>query len=252
MRCYVPPDQWQAGEMELAGDEAHHLRSVLRGQPGMPVEVFDGAGRVAECEVASIDRHLARVRVMQQRLMPRPALELTLVLGLPREQKLDLLIQKATELGVSRILPVRADHAVMQVREDREDAKLERWQRIALNAAKQCKSAWLPALAAPDDLAVVLAALPRQDVAILCSLEADARPVREVLSAATLPVRTAVALVGPEGDFSARERAAARNAGARPVSLGHLTLRSETAALYALSVLDYVFGRQDPARPAAV
>jgi 16S rRNA (uracil1498-N3)-methyltransferase len=171
------------------------------------------------------------------------ALELVLILGVPREQKMDLVVQKATELGVARILPVRADHAVMQVRSDNEDSKRERWNRIALNAAKQCGAAWLPEIAPAEDLETCLTTLPGPAALLLCSLDPDALPLRSTLQSIRVAAPRAVAvLVGPEGDFSARERAVARNAGARPVSLGPRTLRSETAALYALSVLTYEFG----------
>lgn len=243
MRCFVEPENWSAAEVELAGEEAHHLRTVLRGRVGQPVGLFDGRGRTAEAEVVALDRHTARVRVMQQAAEPRAPLELILIQGVPREQKMDLVVQKATELGVVRIVPVRADHAVMQVRSDNEDSKRERWQRIALNAAKQCGTAWLPEIGPVQDLEAALTALPASVVSLLCSLDPDARSLRETVVALRAVQPGALALVvGPEGDFSSRERAVARNAGARPVSLGARTLRSETAALYALSVLSYEFG----------
>ncbi len=229
--------------MELDHEEVHHLRAVLRGKVGQPVTLFDGQGRTAEAEVVVLERHAARARILRQAAEPRPDLQLVLVQGVPREQKMDLVVQKATELGVARILPVRTDHAVMQVRSDNEDSKRERWQRIALNAAKQCGAAWLPEIAPVQDFETCLAQWPGPMTALLCSLEPDARPLREALAALreNRP-RTVVALVGPEGDFSARERALARNAGARPVSLGARTLRSETAALFVLSVLNYELG----------
>ena len=242
-RCYAEPARWGGGEIELDPEESHHLRAVLRGKVGQRVGLFDGQGRTAEAEVLALERHAARVRILQQHLEARPILELALIIGVPREQKMDLVVQKATELGVARLLPVRADHAVMQVRSDNEENKRERWQRIALNAAKQCGAAWLPDIAPVQDLEPCLQQLPSPSACLLCSLEPDARPLRETLIALrqTQP-RTVVALVGPEGDFSARERALARNAGARPVSLGAHTLRSETAALYILSVLNYELG----------
>lgn len=243
MRCFVEPARWSSGEIELAGEEAHHLRTVLRGKVGQTVGLFDGAGNTAEAEVLSLDRHSAKVRVVQTAQEPRPSLEITLIQGVPREQKMDVVIQKATELGVTRILPVRADHAVMQVRDDNEESKRERWQRIALNAAKQCGAAWLPEIGPARELEECLTTLPGPTALILCSLESDARPFRETLNTlrATSP-RSIAVLVGPEGDFSARERAAARNAGARPVSFGTRVLRTETAAIFALSVLVYEFG----------
>lgn len=243
MRCFVEPGRWSPGELELEGEEAHHLRTVLRVRVGQHIGLFDGQGRTAEAEVVALERHRARVRVLQQAAEPRSARDLVLVLGVPREQKMDLIVQKATELGVSRIYPVRADHAVMQVRSDNEDSKRERWQRIALNAAKQCGAAWVPQLEPAQDLETALASLAPPAATLLCSLDPDAAPLRATLETLRAqPPRTLALLVGPEGDFSARERALARNAGARPVSLGPRTLRSETAALYGMSVLTYEFG----------
>ena len=244
MRCYVEPARWSSGEIDLAGEEAHHLRTVLRGKVGQVVGLFDGCGHTAEAEVVALDRHTARVRVVQAAEEARSGLELVLLQGVPREQKMDLVVQKATELGVSRILPVRADHAVMQVRDDNGESKRERWQRIALNAAKQCGAAWLPEIGPARALEDWLAHLGGAVTLLHCSLEADASPLRETLHGLRAsPPRALGVLVGPEGDFSARERALARNAGARPVSFGTRVLRSETAALFALSVLVYEFGR---------
>jgi len=243
MRCFVAPQQWQAGgDIELDDGEAHHLRTVIRGRVGQSIALFDGQGRTADAEIVALDRHHARVRVVQQAVATRPALETILILGLPREQKMDLVVQKATELGVTRILPVRADHAVMQVRSDNEESKRERWQRIALSAAKQSGAVWLSEIGAVQDLETALTNVPVAAPMLLCSLDPDAAPLRESIASLRGQAPRALAvLVGPEGDFSARERAAARNAGARPVSLGALTLRSETAALFALSVLKYEF-----------
>lgn len=242
MRCYVEPAAWRADEMVLGQEETHHLHTVLRAKRQSRVTLFDGQGRSAEAEIVSLDRREARLRVLQQFVHPRPPVDLLLVQGIPREQKMDLVIQKATELGVSRILPVQTDHAVVRVREDNEASKLDRWQKIALNAAKQCGAEWLPGVAPVQGLEACLAALPHVDLFLHASLDPDARPLREVLqqARATAP-RVIAALVGPEGDLSARERALARNAGARAVSLGSSVLRSETAALFVLSVLVYEF-----------
>lgn len=240
MRCYVPPSDWQAHELCLPAEEVHHLHTVLRARLGGTVTAFDGRGRSADCEIVEMDRRHARLRVIQQRVQPRPEPEFILLQGLPREQKMDLLIQKATELGVHRIRPVQTDHAVVRLREENEESKRERWQRIALNAAKQCGTAWLPEVEPVQPLLACLTEMPRVDLLLVCSLEPDAAPLRDVLRTAreSHPASVAV-LVGPEGDFSARERAAARNAGGRAVRLGDTVLRSETASLFVLSVLTY-------------
>jgi len=242
VRCHVEPGAWRNDEMALGEAESHHLVVVLRAKEGQPIVVFDGRGRVAECELAAPDRKVARVRVMMQREEPRPSVELVLVQGLPREQKLDLVVQKSVELGVSRIHPVQTDFAVMRVRGDNEQSKMDRWQKIALNAAKQCGAAWIPDIEPVQALQPALASMPPVDALLVCSLEPDAIPLHAaVAQIRDLAPKRIAAIVGPEGDLSAAERAAARSAGGRAISLGMHTLRSETASLFVLSVLAYEF-----------
>lgn len=240
MRCYVSPEYWSADVLELDADETHHLAHVMRARVGEDVVVMDGAGRLADARVLKIERHRARLEVLQQRAVPRPLPALTLIQAVPREQKLDYVIQKATELGVARIVPVTTEHTVVRIREGGEEAKQERWWRIALGAAKQSGAAWIPAIQAAAPLGDYLANRPAFDLFLFCSLEPDAPTLRRVLDAARARTLNSVGvLVGPEGDLSGPERSAVRQAGARPVSLGDLTLRSETASLYVLSVLRY-------------
>jgi 16S rRNA (uracil1498-N3)-methyltransferase len=240
MRCYVPPENWRTDVLELDADETHHLAHVMRARVGDEVVVMDGAGRLADTRIAKIERHRAVLEVLLQRSAPRPRPHMTLIQAVPREQKLDYVIQKATELGVAEIVPVTTEYTVVRIREGGEEAKQERWWRIALGAAKQSGSAWIPDVRAVVALDDYLAHLPKFDLFLHCSLEPDAPPLRSVIDAVRGRDLEAVAvLVGPEGDFSARECAAARQAGGRPVSLGDLTLRSETASLYALSILRY-------------
>jgi 16S rRNA (uracil1498-N3)-methyltransferase len=239
MRCHVPPERWSNDAMALGDEELHHLSHVLRGEVGMPVEVFDGQGRVAHTRVRVLDRHRVEVAVEQVIQVPAPRVRVTLVQALPREQKLDLVLQKATELGVAEIVPVLADNCVARPRRDDADAKQSRWSKIVLNAARQCGTAWMPVVRAPVPLLDAVKALPSAGLLLSCSLEPDAVALREPMARARGVVTSAAAAVGPEGDFSARERKALRDAGGIPVSLGDLTLRAETAALYVLSVLKY-------------
>lgn len=245
MRYYIDPDQWSADEMILAGEEAHHLLHVLRGEPDDQIHLMDGEGREALARVVEVTRKSARVAVIQQTTLPPPPVEITLIQAVPREQKMDMIIQKATELGVRHIVPVISDQGVVRVKPGEDAAKIGRWQKIALSAMKQSGCARLPVVHPVCPLLDYIAAMPRFDLWMTCSLEADALPLREVLAIArqTGP-RTIAFLVGPEGDLSARERAATRNAGARRVSLGPRVLRSETAALYVTSILAYEFGER--------
>lgn len=228
--------------MILSGEEAHHLLHVLKGKVDEQVMVMDGQGRQAVVKVIETSRKEARLLVERQMFQPLPSVELTLMQAVPREQKMDLIIQKATELGVRRIVPLITDQGVVRLKPGEDERKRDRWSRIALSAAKQSGCLWLPEIQPVHSLLDYLSVMPRLDLWMTCSLEPDALPLREVVaSVRAAEPRSIGFLVGPEGDLTSRERAAARNAGARMVSLGNQVLRSETAALYVVSVLQYEF-----------
>jgi 16S rRNA (uracil1498-N3)-methyltransferase len=243
MRCYVNPADWAGNEILLSPDESHHLLHVLRAREGQRVDVFNGEGGTGEAEILSIRKKSVALRVVSRRQTPKPDVGLVLIQALPREQKMDLIVQKATELGVDRIIPVLTEHAVVRLGADQAGDKKARWEKIVLNAAKQSGVAWLPTIETPRPLSDVLATHPPYDLFLVCALHEAARPLKDVLSQTPRkqPL-TAAVVVGPEGDFSAAELDAIRAAGAIPVDLGGSVLRTETAALYALSVLRYELG----------
>ena len=242
MRCYVEPEQWSSDRISLSDEESHHAAHVLRGEVGQPITVFDGRGREATATIDEVVRGRVTVRVLQQTTKARPPVAITLIQAVPREQKMDFVLQKATELGVATIFPVVTDHAVVRLKHGEDEGKIHRWEKIILNAAKQCGAAWLPEVKPVESLVDLLPRLPKQDVIITCSLEPDALPLREVIETCR-PARplSIACLIGPEGDFSMRELTAARKAGGRPASLGDAVLRVETASIYVLSVLRYEF-----------
>ncbi|HMP96311.1 MAG TPA: RsmE family RNA methyltransferase [Kiritimatiellia bacterium] len=242
MRYYIEPEHWSNDRMTLAGEEAHHLLHVLRGKVEDQVLLMDGRGRQAVARIEEASRREARLSVLRQITVPPPEVEITLIQAVPREQKMDFIIQKATELGVTGIVPVITDQGVVRLKAGEDAGKRDRWRKIALSAAKQSGALWLPDIHPVTPLLDYIAAMPRFDVWMTCSLDPDSLPLREVVQAARAhPPRRIAFLVGPEGDLTARERAAARNAGARMVTLGGQVLRSETAALFVLSILHYEF-----------
>lgn len=238
-RAYVPPAQWAGDEVVLSSDEAHHLLHVLRAKPGQRIEVFNGEGETGLAEIAAAKKGQATLRMISRSRCPPLPYSATLFLAVTREPKMDLVIQKSTELGVSAIVPVLTEHSVVRIAAAEGRRKSERWAKIALGAAKQCGTAWVPRIEPIRPLADVLAA-PAWDLLLACLLVPEARPLREVLAEAKgRGARRIGVLVGPEGDFSQPEIRAVLAAGAMPVNLGGTTLRSETAALYALGALRY-------------
>lgn len=237
-RAYIPGAAWESGEADVSGDEGHHLARVLRVHAGDRVEIFNGRGGEGAAEVLDVQKDQVRLRVLARGQKPAPRPEVTLAQAVIRETPMDWIVQKAVELGASALAPVWTARGV--VRPSGKENRRRRWEAIVLNAARQCRAAWLPAVEAPVELPVFLAR-PRGGLFLVAALEPDAVPLRRALDVEPAPDRVTV-LVGPEGDFTADELRAAREAGAVPVTLGERTLRAETAALCLLSAIHYRFG----------
>jgi 16S rRNA (uracil1498-N3)-methyltransferase len=238
-RFYLPPADWPAAT--LTGDEARHLSQVLRIKPGETITVFDGHGRRAAAEVLSVSRDHVSLKLGEVQSPPPPLPAITLAQAIPKGKNMDLIVQKAVELGIARIQPLVTRNTVVQPGEGKSD----KWRRNALEACKQCGQDTLPDIADPLPFGRWLdcgtGILPVADhLCLIASLAPGARPLREVLHAH--PGTAAVTLlVGPEGDFTPEETTAALAAGFLPVSLGSIVLRVETATLFCLSALRYEF-----------
>jgi 16S rRNA (uracil1498-N3)-methyltransferase len=156
---------------------------------------------------------------------------------------MELIIQKATELGVSRIVPLISERTIVQLSEGEDGKRIEKWRQVVVEAAKQCGQNWLPTVDAPVSLKRFFSEFDRYEAPLIASLQGDARSFKQVLhdfreQHGRRPTSTLM-LIGPEGDFTPAESALAKTAGCLPVSLGPIVLRTETAAIYSLSVLAY-------------
>jgi len=236
-RFFLNPDAWGA-EADLAGDEARHFSQVLRGKAGDAITVFDGAGRRAVATVLEARRERVRVRLGEVVTTPLPQPEILLAQAVPKGKTMDLIVQKAVELGAAGIQPLVTRHTVVHPSE----CKGGKWQRVALEACKQCGQDHLPVVPAATGLDAWLVGGHPAGLRLLASLAAGARPLREVLREISPGPARVVVLVGPEGDFTAEETVAAVAAGFTPVSLGPIVLRVETAALFCLAAVRYEFG----------
>jgi 16S rRNA (uracil1498-N3)-methyltransferase len=242
-RFYLPPPQCQGPTLTLTGTEAHHAADVLRIKPGETVIVLDGAGRELSCNVRAIERKTVTLAVEQIQTSPPPASLVTLVQAIPKGKLLETIIQKATELGAARIVPLLSERVTTRLDDDDARHKGGKWQNVAIEAIKQCGLRWLPRVEAPLTLPALLARREKFDLSLVGSLQNDARHPRQYFqsfqrTAKKLPA-TICLWIGPEGDFSAHELEAIQKSGALPINLGPLVLRSDTAALYALSVVSY-------------
>jgi len=242
-RFHLPPANCRDELLRLEGREAHHARHVLRLQRGERVTVLDGAGHEFFCDVETATKNSLALVVKEKKFTPAPACPLTLLVAIPKGKLIENIIQKAVELGAHRIVPLLTERVVTQLDGDGAEAKREKWQTVAIEAIKQCGAPWLPKVEVPQTIADFLAGAEKIELSLVGSLQTERRHPREWIlefqrQHGRLP-HSAAAWIGPEGDFTLAELQAIEAAGAKPVTLGRLTLRVETAAIYCLAFLNY-------------
>ncbi len=234
----------QVGDVvTLNATDSHHLSRVLRCKPGAQIELVS-ANRVFSAEILSVDE-LVSVRLLAELAAYSEApLDLILLQGLAKGERMEIVLQKAVELGASRIVPVACARSVVRLAGAKAQAKVERWQKIADAAAKQCGRTRLVEVAPVQTLERALAELPTDCRIIMPWEEADGQTVgcslRHVLTV-DVP-RTAALIIGPEGGLTKQEAELAGARGASLVTLGRRILRTETAAIAVMSVIMYVWG----------
>jgi 16S rRNA (uracil1498-N3)-methyltransferase len=242
-RAHCVPPSADPAEILLSQDESHHLVTVNRAQAGQTVVVFDGRGTEWICELAEADRKSARLKVrFGQKAKPLPW-RITLGQAIPLGTAMDSIVRKATEIGVSRIIPLESERTQVRVDGDRSERKLEKWQTAALEAAKQCGNPWLPEISPKQPASAFIEMAKGFDLKLIASLQPGAKSLKSALAAHRAALgkapRNVLWLVGPEGDFTAAEMTQSKTFGFEAISLGPLVLRCETAAIYALSILSY-------------
>jgi len=233
-RFHIAPDTPGGGEIALPPEEAHHAIKVVRLREGDLVSLFDGQGREWTGAVARLGRREVVISIREERREPRPGPRLTLAQAwLHQEKALELLVRTGTELGVDRFLFFRA------ARSERPPRLNPKWMRLAVESCKQCGRLWLPEFAVAETLAGVLRDA-RGDL-LVAAVDAEPVPLAQALSGGDTTL-----LIGPEGDFTPEEVRAALGAGARPISLGATTFRSEIAAIVATALVQHHLGRLGP------
>ena len=239
-RFFLSPEAWGEHAV-LTGDEAKHAAQVLRLRRGDPVTVFDGRGRSAKAEIAEVSKLELRLTLGEAKSSPVLSPEICLAQAVPKGKTMDLIVQKAVELGVNSIQPLITRHTVVQVDEEDASKKAAKWQRVALEACKQCGQDLLPEVSAPRNFSEWVGQ-SGADLKIIASLFPGARPLRDILRESPVPKRV-ILLIGPEGDFSQREGEEALAAGFSAATLGSIVLRAETAAFFGISALRYEFSK---------
>jgi len=235
-RFYLPDIAAESGHAYLTGTEHHHARNVLRLEAGEEISVLDGRGREFICRIENIDKKQASLTIISETRAsaPESPLELTLAaVSIPGE-KYDLVIQKAVELGVTRFVPLGSSRCELKLEEIGK--KRERWERIVLDASKQCGRAKLMELAAPDDVSSFVSTSSPDHVRIFFS-ERDGTAFPSTTATTCI-----TAVVGPKGGWDTAEIEAAKTADFNIVTLGGRILRAETAAISLTAILQHRFG----------
>jgi len=235
---------WSSPRVPLPEGEAHHLVHVLRVRKGETVSLFDGRGKEAPAVLwREPDGSFVLELQAAPTAVPHPQVRITLLQALPKGRRMDLIVEKATELGVTRVVPTVTDRVVARPGPRKSDSRAARWHRIAAAAAKQCQTPYVPEICDPTGYRDALQLGTSADLFLVGALEGETTPLKTLLRALPSPPPSTIALlIGPEGDLTPSELAEARDAGATPVSFGPLILRVETAALYGISAVLYELG----------
>jgi 16S rRNA (uracil1498-N3)-methyltransferase len=245
-RFFLPPDQCKGDALSLPDPEAHHALHVLRLRRSEQVTILDGEGGELLCEVRECDRSQVHLTVLRRSSAPARSCQITLLQAVPKGKLIEAIIQKATELGAHRIIPILSQRVASRLDDPGAAQKASKWQLTAVEAIKQCGSAWLPKVEPPVTPAEFLRRKESFEIPLVASLQPGSRHAHECFqafrSAHGRPPRSACVWVGPEGDFTPEEVAAIQSSGALPISLGPLVLRCETAAVYCLSILNHEIG----------
>jgi 16S rRNA (uracil1498-N3)-methyltransferase len=267
-RFYISPNEWDSGASALRGSEAHHARNVLRLKRGAKVVLFNGRGREITGEIVDLAHDEIRFRKLHEAETPPLRCRITLGQAIPKGKNMDLIVQKAVEIGASEIAPLISGRTIVDIDQKEAARKQAKWQQAAIEAAKQCGQNWLPEIDVPRKLKDFFTQFPvaagmspadsslpqptrlplqknesQFDLRLIGSLQSDAQHLKKILAdyQSERPHRPAsvLILIGPEGDFTPAELALAKSQGCRPITLGPIILRVETAAIYCLSVLSY-------------
>jgi len=247
-RFYITPDSIIDKNTILVSDkEFHHIKDVMRLKEGDSVVTFDGQGKEFKGTIEEITSRSLRIKIRSTKKAAVQKLpEVTLVQAIPKLDRMDYVIQKTTELGISSIIAVETVRTIVHLDEAKLKHRMDRWNRIAIEASKQCGRNTVPKIEAILNFKDALKKIDHCDLKIIACLHKDAKPLKEKLGPAQKNGAgpSFSILIGPEGDFTKDEVKLAVDEGCIPVSLGPNVLRTDTAPVAALSILMHEFSKQ--------
>lgn len=239
-RFFITPEAVRGPRIIMTGDDLRHIRTVLRKQPGDLLILLDGRGKEYTARIVRMERAEIIAEVVSEikrEAPPHPII--TLCQGLPKADKMDWIVQKATELGVANIVPLITERTIVKIKD--EEKRVSRWQKIAREAAMQSNRVDMPAIGRIASFKDFLRTRdPEPGTLLLLPWEEGTVPIKDILRG-TSGIKKIIVLIGPEGGFSEAEAEAARARGFSLVSLGSNILRTETAAVAVLGMITYEY-----------
>jgi len=240
-RFYIKRQNIKGKNIFINGDEAHHILDVMRLKNGNRIVAFDGQGNEYEGIIKDTKKTELLLEIINVRnLEPVKKLNITLVQAIPKKAKIDFIIEKAVELGVDTIIPMRSSRTIVKFDKEKKESRYKRWQRITLSASKQCGALSVPIVYPVAEFGDIVKKAKAYDLAIMPCLYKETQGIKKVIRGFT--GKTILVFIGPEGDFAEGEIKTAKNEGCKLVSLGCRVLRADTAAINALSILQYELG----------
>ncbi|MFM7607067.1 MAG: 16S rRNA (uracil(1498)-N(3))-methyltransferase [Prosthecobacter sp.] len=237
-RFHLAAAAWVSPQLTLEQDEAAHCARVMRKQPGDAIEIFDGEGRVAVCEITKVSKHAVQACVTSEIRVAPLATAIHLFPALIKAEPFEWLLEKAVELGAASVQPLITERTIIHLSGSQLEKKLSKWRRHMIESAKQCHTSIVPRLEAPR---IFHGFISEIDAALKLIPAISERFVTLKQIVPPSPPTSVAVLIGPEGDFTSNEEAEANQAGFVRVTLGPLVLRAETATISTLAVLGHEF-----------
>ncbi|MFA6320847.1 MAG: 16S rRNA (uracil(1498)-N(3))-methyltransferase [Candidatus Omnitrophota bacterium] len=239
-RFFVPAEAVKGNIITISGNEAHHIIDVMRLRLSDKVVTFDGTGKEYAGIIKEVSRNSLMVEITETRAaQKKETSRITLLQALPKKEKMDYIVEKATELGVHSIDPILTERTIPDWSEAKKESQARRWRKIVLEAAKQCGRLDIPEVANISRFDDAVKRFELFDLKLIAILSEEAVPIKEAIK--DFKSGSVVIAIGPEGDFSLDEAESAKKHGFKPVNLGPRVLKSDTAGLALLSILNYEF-----------
>lgn len=240
-RIFVSKENITHPDIIISGSDVRYISNVLRLKKEDKIAIFDGSNKEYLTKIEYVSKDKINCKILNENIIEdKIDVDITLAQAIPKGRKMDFIVEKATELGVTRIIPVNTERTIPKINQD----KIIRWNRIAKESSEQCGRYKLPLIDEITDFEEVLKEIKNYDLAIMpWELEAQVH-IKDILKNNPIGKKKIFVIIGAEGGFSLTEVSKARDNGVVTVSLGKLILRVETASLTTLSIINYEWGRE--------